>query len=649
MCGILGVWGFEPPFLSDGEFNCFVDSLSHRGPDGRGVYQDPIQPLRLGHRRLSILDLTSNSNQPIPDANNRYWITHNGEVYNFLELRQELSNLGHTFYSHSDTEVILASYIEWGEECQNKFNGMWAFAIWDSKKKILFLSRDRFGVKPLNYYFNDTQFAFASETKAFLALPKVPIQFDHQVISDTLLNTCSLESREHTLIVGVKKLQAGCCAIIRDRSITIKQWWRTCDHLMEIPKNYTSQVELFKELFIDACRIRMRSDTPIGTALSGGLDSSAVLTTISHIACDQSFNHDRLSINWKHAFCASYHNTSQDETQYAKQVIDNIGIPGHFFSIDVPELINNFDQALFDFEDIFELPIGPWLLYREFRRKNIIVSIDGHGADELFGGYHHHIEIAMAEALFQKGNLSQFIALRKMYKDLFPIGSPVPPRNVLFLIKNALKRSPHYHHIKNLLAKLYSTRGKRSHLHWLNSPPSIPIQSMHTHSGLISGVNKLLYSDFHHQTLPTILRNFDRCSMSHGVEVRAPFLDYRLVCLAFSITNTQSKIGHGYTKRIIRDAMKHLIPESIRLRKSKVGFASPLVEWFGKGLKPFVLDQVNSQSFLTSPIWKGKVIRNYVETCYNNNDFYNARRCFEFIQTNLLIQSFNKKRTSYRL
>lgn len=620
MCGISGFYGE----IADDEFDRFLDSIEHRGPDGRGVYKD--ENLRLGHRRLKILDVSPSGAQPMSYAH-RYWITFNGEIYNFLELRQELQQLGFSFQTESDTEVILAAYIAWGEDCQFKFNGMWAFALWDSHEKTLFLSRDRFGVKPLYYFENGRYFAFASEIKAFLYLSSLSIDIDEQAVANQLHNSHALDTSAKTILKGVKQLLPGHSAIFsKQRGISIQKWWNTLDHLQENTASFPEQVEQFRAFFIDACRLRMRSDVPLGTALSGGLDSSSVLCALASIKKDRV---DRISSDWQKVFTALYPGTSQDEFQFAKEVIDFTRTQSHFCTIDPESLLQNYEKAVFQFEDIFELPIGPWLLYQEFRRHNTVISIDGHGADEILGGYPHHVESAL---LFSPWRYREF---RTLY----------PGRSLHSMVRKGLaEKLRAYPRLFNSFRSLYRqfTRDVETSS-WLSIPPcvSTEIPSYRTDPRFLSlsTFNRRLYEDFHTFTLPAILRNFDRCSMAHGVEVRAPFMDWRLVTFAFSIP-TSAKFGKGYTKRILREAMKGILPESIRARKSKVGFANPLIEWFEHGLKPFVMDRLHSQTFLTSNIWQGPSIRDSVQEAYQKRDFLKARRCWEFIQADCLLNKF---------
>lgn len=322
MSGIVGIWNRNGAAVDQQELDQFTDSLAHRGPDGRGTYIDEEVCLGLGHRRLAILDLTDSGHQPMSYGSGHYWITYNGKIYNFLELRKELEGLGHCFCSESDTEVILTAYAQWGEACQFKFNGMWAFAIWDSQERKLFLSRDRFGVKPLFYLYDGKHFIFASELKAFMALnPPLRPELDLGILAYMTNDATAIK----TFLKDINNFNGGHQLVLCEgRSPEIQRWWRTSDHLVEVPTKFEDQVAHFKDLFLDACRIRMRSDVPIGTSLSGGLDSSSVLCSMASIRPADS-NGQRLAKDWQKAFVLDFTGTSHSEKHRAEEVIRHVG------------------------------------------------------------------------------------------------------------------------------------------------------------------------------------------------------------------------------------------------------------------------------------------------------------------------------------
>jgi len=651
MCGIVGIWNLNGIPIEAFGLDQFTDSLAHRGPDGRGTYICVEANLGLGHRRLAILDLSPKGKQPMAYAGGRYWITYNGEIFNFLELREELEGLGHTFVTESDTEVILAAYLQWGESCQLKFNGMWAFAIWDRNERVLFISRDRFGIKPLHYFFDGKHFAFASEMKAFLALDWFRLEFNPRMLALAVSNYNRVEGgTEDCLLKGIKRLHGGHCLIIRPgKEPQIKRWWNTLDHLVAVPEDINQQAEQFCQIFFDACKIRMRSDVPLGTALSGGLDSSSVICAMHQIRAF-SDNHSRLSSDWQKAFVATFPGTIQDERKFAEQVVQHVGARPTYKEMDPTEAVENLDQILFSFEEIYDIPTSLWMIYREIRKLGVSISMDGHGADELLGGYHFYPYAEMRRALVARPNLNRFYEMRATLQALYPrFDIPSPGSILRDTLTQGLKN--------NFLANSVRSLGRlgRSCLFpdyvprrtdWLLVNPQVPFfpewEADKSQLAHFDSLNKQLYFDFHYRFLPTILRNFDRCSMAHGVEIRAPFMDWRLVCFGFSLP-ASSKIGGGYTKLILRKAMQGILPEPIRTRKSKIGFASPLVDWYKGRLKAFVLDTVNSQKFLQSDIWNGSLIRQQVADSYAKGDFLGASRSWQYIQAMKLMQLFADK------
>src|SRR5947209_5879584 len=342
MCGILGLVGkIEKP-----AFQKCLDTISHRGPDGWGIWSD--DSIMLGHRRLSIIDLSENGKQPMEIAE-RFVIIFNGEIYNYVELKTELEKKGIHFHSTSDTEVLLHSYALWGTECVKKFNGMWSFAIWDRKEKTLFLSRDRMGKKPMFYAYTKYGFAFASEMKAlYPLLDKVEVDWD--TVNLAKQNVFAYESTPKCLIKNIHRFPAGSNGIYKE-GLKIEKYWKPEENLIKVPANYDDQVEQFRELFIDACRIRMRSDVPVGTALSGGLDSSATISTMAHIS--KTIEAGDYNKDWQHAFIASFPGSAIDETSYAKKVVDNLGINATYLTIDPLKSIEQLSYYSYQFEELY--------------------------------------------------------------------------------------------------------------------------------------------------------------------------------------------------------------------------------------------------------------------------------------------------------
>jgi len=421
MCGIVGIWHLNSMAISKAMLSNFTDALAHRGPDGNGFYIDSDANLGFGHRRLAILDTTDTGRQPMTYGDGRYWITYNGEIYNFLELRNELQKHGYQFYTESDTEVVMAAYDKWGEDCQLRFNGMWAFAIWDRRKKQLFLSRDRYGVKPLMYFFDGNRFAFASEMKAFLALDWFYAEFDPEMVAAALTDHQLIEGAERTLLRDLQRLLGGYCLTLKQNGkLNIRRWWNTLDHLDSVAASYDEQAERYRELFLDACRIRMRSDVPIGTALSGGLDSSSIVCGMRHIR-DAREAGERLASDWQRAFVATYPGSVIDERKYADEVIRKTGANPVYCEITPDMYLENFEHVLFQYEEISDIHLGPWAVHKAQRENGVVVTLDGHGGDEALAGYPWHVTASLKDALSSVAPGRAAESLDTMKKlELFP-------------------------------------------------------------------------------------------------------------------------------------------------------------------------------------------------------------------------------------
>jgi len=642
MCGIAGILALRGNDVRTSELQAMTRALAHRGPDGEGVHV--AGPIGLGHRRLVILDLGVTGSQPMSFAGERYWITYNGEIYNFLELRETLAGLGHTFRSSSDTEVVLAAFTQWGEECLYRFNGMWALAIWDARERRLFLSRDRFGVKPLFYFSSREYFAFASEMKAFLPLPWFPSVFRLPVVARAIEAPYSLEATEHCIIDGIVRLRAGHSLTIEPGGTPrVRRWWRTDDHLVPAAGDFGRQVEEFRERFTDAVRLRMRSDIPFACTLSGGLDSGSVSATAAMIYGASPCPAQRIQYP-PVAFTVSFPGTSHDERMHACSVAHHAGMDSIVVDSDPGNASAVVDDFIFQCEEVQGPNLGPWLIYREMSRAGIKVSLDGHGGDELLAGYVDQVRFARDLLLFPVPWLPRAAQLTAMLRRMeCEDEGPVSFRD--WVIAGKIYGS-------SLKARIL--RSLRSHpcrvpavraSQWLRIEPfhSVALEDPVREKGL-SPLTTRLYSDFHVHALPTILRDYDRYSMAHGVEVRSPFLDWRLVCYCFSLPS-DAVLAKGQTKRILREAMRGLLPEPIRTRARKIPFKS-FGEWWRGSFRSFVLDTVNSTSFLASDTWNGPAVRELAERSASAERLDKASFILRFVVAQRLMELFQSARTA---
>ena len=621
MCGIAGILNLNGKEISLDALTRFTDSIAHRGPDGSGYELIENKSIGFGHRRLSILDLSDAGKQPMYNLAKDLLISFNGEVYNFIEIRKELESHGFTFKTETDTEVILSAYKKWGIDCFNKFNGMFAIALWDFNLKELLLVRDRFGVKPL-YFVNlpEQLFAFCSETLGFKHLNEFDREFNEIHFNIALQQPDILEGSDKTIFKNIYQLLPGYFLRLRQgEAPRVSQWWDASKNFIQVPKNYNEQVEEFRNIFENACKLRMRSDVTLASALSGGLDSSSVYCTLNKIGSDKTA--ERIPANWQQAFVATFPNTTVDEKQYAEKVVKHINGKAHYIVPEYSNLVNEIVTATKLLDGIVATPITSISdIYKAMRKTGVTVSMDGHGVDEMMYGYNAYVFQAFYEALHKK----QFSKANDFAKILCGLSPDYKINDLKKIIaqfdRNIVTKG--FSFIKNKVkSRKPNSKSYHENTAWL-SPSDASVLSeitsrQHTPENW-STSEKFMYNDFHYKSLPINLRDFDRAAMQHGIEIRMPFMDYRLVSYVFSLPQ-DSKIGGGFTKRILRDAMKQTLPEEIRTRTFKIGIGAPMVEWFNNELKEFILDTLESNSFKNSSYWNGQQIKTDLEKAYRSN------------------------------
>ena len=576
MCGISGAWNRSGKIINKQDFVKFHNTLDHRGPNASGVHDSLDSSIYLGSKRLSILDLSNVSNQPQYSADKRYCVVFNGEIYNFLEIKEELIELGYQFKTTGDTEVLLKSYLHWGEKCQLKLDGMWSFAIWDNKEKVLFLSRDRFGEKPLFYMIKNKNFFFASELKSFVKLDNFnKPDFNYEYLAKFKDD----EFSENTFLQNVKNLNAGHQITISLNQIKIKKWWDTNNFISDkyINMSFSDQAEYLKELIYYSCKTRARSDVKIACALSGGIDSTSIFSTVKKIL-KSDINKDRINKNII-GFHFNFKNTENNELEYINEIEKFTNENVIIKDVNIEDInFESIQKSIFDTECISETNLGPWIIYKTMKENGFSVSLDGHGIDELLGGYEKH-----------------------------------------FLSYKLNKRNSHFfHYFKN---KLFGNDKFNPKYSILNDT-----------------YNSDLFYDFHVGSLRNILRNFDRASMAHGVEVRSPFLYWKLISFIFSLPSS-SKIDQNYSKKILRGAMRENLPEKILKRQKKIGFDTPKSFLNSKHLRNNIIDICSSKNFKEFEIFNNSILSKL------NNILENKRNIFPFwrhIQTFILVDQFKK-------
>jgi asparagine synthase (glutamine-hydrolysing) len=580
MCGISGIWNWTGESIDHSEMKSFNNSLIHRGPDAEGYAFFESDGLALGHRRLSIIDLTKLGNQPMYCHTARYCAVYNGEVFNFKDIRNDLMKLGINFKSNSDTEVIIAAYVKYGLDCFSMFNGMWAIAIWDSLEKELLICRDRFGIKPFYFLFEKgKRFAFASETIAFGHLKNFNKEINKE-IAKYESKGISTYGNGYSIFNGIYQLVGGHFAQISKKSNEVhqKRWYNINDNITQTISCFESQKDEFSSLFNDSCKIRLESDVKIGTALSGGLDSSAVYSTVYDLLKgNKSEVHEQSNV----AYIATFKDLPQDEEQYARKALNFTNGNGVFLENNYNNLIESIEYDTKQFDTMINAPITSVSnIYKGMKRNNVSVSLDGHGVDEMLFGYREML-IGVFIQEIRKGVTNKSNAIKK-----YLISTYLPNQqkgvemylNSLEGIKHKIKQSVN----KLIYTERYTHESMSNQFPYLGEDLTCLNENMEFSIPYWATFNK---------TLPAILRDFDRASMMNSVEIRMPFLDYRLVEFFFSLP-FDSKFGGGMNKRIVREAMKGKMNEEIRLRKIKVGIGSPVEYWFKNELSEWVLDQL---------------------------------------------------------
>ncbi len=610
MCGIVGVVGRSPAAL--GPLPAMTAALRHRGPDdegylladshrgtasayagadtvaGLGLPRLPEAPppgadLGLGHRRLSIIDLSPGGHGPMRSSDGTLWVTYNGEIFNYVELREELKTLGHVFRTASDTEVLLAAYREWGERALARFNGMWAFALYDAGARRLFCARDRFGVKPFHYHARDGLFAFASEIKGLLAHPAVP-RSPHEATLQAFLVQGALHEGAQTFYDGILSLPGGHHLTLDLRTGTheVRRWY---DLPAPAPSPTAGDPAALRELVADAVRLRLRSDVDVGTCLSGGLDSSSIVALTARLR-------DRSAGGRHRSFSIVYpDDDGLDESSHVCAVVTATGVESARATPtsaelrrDLPSLVRHQDE-----------PFPSASVYSQFRvmkmarQADVPVLLDGQGADEVLAGYHYHYGPYLAEVASRRGLTA---ALREAGRARAVTGRPWS----FFLGLLAYHAVPLPSGIRSRAVARQATQGR--------VPPELLAPGWGAEPGRIaaerhsarSSLRDELQAGILRTSLPALLRYEDRSSMAFSVEARTPFLDYRLVEWV-QARPASDLIHRGWTKAILREAMAGVIPESIRRRRDKLGFATPDVRWLGE-IAPQVREWLGPGSLL---------------------------------------------------
>lgn len=550
MCGIAGLVDERLGTSDIADVGArMLEIMAHRGPDHRGTWATP--PVFLGHNRLSIIDLSSGSNQPMTDAG--LTITYNGEVYNYLELRTELERDGYSFRTSGDTEVILNAYHRWGPSCVERFIGMWAFAIWDETKRELFCSRDRFGIKPFHYIERDGRFHFASEIKGLRVSPLYRGGINESQVARGLYLGW-MQHWEETYFTDIKALPASHNCVWKNGTLRI--WsYADIDTFAQNTSSFEENSSSFRELFVDAVQLTARRDVPMGICLSGGLDSTSIASVLASST-------DEHSIKTFTAFYTGKGNV--DERPYIDHVLAKYPqISPHYISPTDTDVAQAFDRVtwMMDAPMPSSSYISQYFVMQLASQHGVKVVLDGQGSDEIMGGYMHSLYRVIADKI-RGGDLSG--AVREVNAHASRQGYGVR-RKLDIIAKSLLSASRDE-------PALYAMEFARTYP-WIMAQPaaSYPI-----HLEMPSGprLNAFLYNLVRVTLLPTLLHTEDLNAMAFNIESRVPFLDHRLVQLCFSMPN-EHKVHLGETKRVLRAGMRGIVPDAVLDRKDKTGFITP--------------------------------------------------------------------------
>lgn len=570
MCGIAGIAGYRKEGVLSEQIRKMKDAISHRGPDADGTYADI--GIALGHTRLSILDLREEANQPFYSTDGRYIMVYNGEVYNYRELRQQLPT--YEFKTDSDTEVVLASFIQWGAVCLEKFNGMFALAIWDTIEQELFICRDRLGIKPLYYFETEEGIAFSSEIRALLSSGMIPRVLDRESVRGYLMYQTVLGSK--TLIKGAKQFAAGSYAVYKKNKLVTSKYWSPQTESNVITDDIVDIRHNIKELLLGAVEQRMISDVPLGAFLSGGIDSSAIVGLMASIS-DQRVN----------TFSVTFDDPKYDESQYSNLISNKFNTVHHKILLKPTSLLEHLDEALSAMDSPSGDGVNSYIISKETRKNGLTVALSGLGGDELFAGYpvfkychklmgNHPIwkiplsmrqlvarVIEMANMGVKSSRISEILrSTSSNLADVYPVIRQIFTNQELKALFRDIDvyENPHDHILRGI-------------------KDDFPVLSK------VSLAEILTY------TQNVLLKDVDQMSMAHALEVRVPFFDHRLVEYAINIPDKHKY--PDYPKKLLVESLSDILPAEI-VHREKKGFAFPWEEWMRGELGQFCQDQLQS-------------------------------------------------------
>ena len=578
MCGICGiVFNDREQKVEQNTLKKMSDVITHRGPDDEGFYIN--QHVGLAMRRLSIIDL-STGKQPISNEDGQIWIVFNGEIYNHKDIRTELESKGHQFKTKTDTEAIVHAYEEYGESCVQKLNGMFTFAIWDNRKKTLFLARDRIGIKPLYYLFDRNRLIFGSEIKSILQAGDIPKRIDLQALDHFL--TFEFIPAPLSIFQDIKKLPPGHTLLLKNNETWIRSYWD-----VELKSNGKEPIQVKKnlrELLQDAVKVRLMSDVPLGAFLSGGVDSSIIVALMAQVM-DEPVK----------TFSIGFEDSTYNELKYARMIAEKFKTEHHEFIIK-PDAVELADNLLKYLDEPFgDFSIFPTYLVSKMAREYVKVVLSGDGGDELFAGYDSYIADKIAKKYYSRlpGQFRNGFLTKLMH--MIP---PSPKKKGLInrakRFVEGMKLPEDLHHTRWMI---FLQQAEKEMLYDADITSGMhefdPFKFTRSYFANVAynnsdAINQQMYVDLKMYLVDNILVKVDRMSMATSLEARVPFLDHRFVEFAATVPGDYKMQGFK-TKMILKQAMEELLPDEI-LYRGKEGFSIPIKNWLKKELKPLMMD-----------------------------------------------------------
>lgn len=599
MCGLFGSVGYDPDPAR-------IDIVAHRGPDGRGwcEFTSPAGPVALGHRRLAIIDITDAGTQPMGDKSERYQLVFNGEIYNYLELREEMRARGEVFTSQSDSEVLLRAYMMWGEKALDKLRGMFSFIIWDDHEKRLFAARDRYGIKPLYIAQTSYGIAFASEIKQLLGLPGLTGRMNIPRIHDFLASGIA-EHTDETMFDGVRQVRGGECIVVEaNRGLPLhsftRRWYPAAAG--ELKLSEAEAADKFRDLLSDSVKLHLRSDVPVGSCLSGGLDSSAIVCLMSNLLDSKGGGAKVNTVS------ACYAEKSVDEKPFMDEVVAHAHTNPHFIFPKAEDVFQKASDITWHQDEPFGSTsiFAQWCVFEEAKRIGVKVMLDGQGADEQLAGYHGGFNYYMADLTRRRqfGQLFRTMQERRNYHGT-PMMEQFRNHVVPLLpgrVANALRR--------NRAAILQHDWLGTDIIRQKGNTKTSAFQLASDLLGLptVTDIRSLCLTLTYGSNLAMLLHWEDRNSMAHSIEARVPFLDHPLVEFTLALGNDHKIVG-GDTKRVLRKGMAGILPEVVKERRDKLGFATPEQIWFRGPLRSLVMEGTEATIARYPDLMNGDAVR----------------------------------------